>query len=188
MDTKTKYFKIYNINREEALKRLSVKTKKITEHGIRAEMTEMLGESIINKYNLFNVFFKNCSFEIVKDNSLQQKGADYIVNKNIYVDLKMNCGYNYNMTREDYIDNKRIPLMKGIPVEIKQYGKFTNTDKKITNYMLYLIVDEDGIFYDLIDYNEIKKISLNHENYAEHISKNKTGVYIKWPREMKLIC
>lgn len=76
MDIKSEYFKIYNINREEAIKRLSSKVNKITEHGIRAEMTEMLGEDIINKYNLFNIFFPNCTFEIAKDKSLQRKGVD----------------------------------------------------------------------------------------------------------------
>lgn len=108
----------------------------------------------------------------------------------------MNCGQNYNMTRQDYTESEkcfgmspvRVPLMKGIPVEIKQYGQFTNTNKKLTNYMLYIIADEDGIFYDLIDFNDIKNISLNHEKYKEHTSINNTGVYIKWPRNMKTIC
>lgn len=178
------------------------------ENGYRTAAKEMIGEKIIQKFHLFDILFpENIGFKKITDKKRQKAGADYIIyypNNEYYIDLKVCFGPSYTMKMEDYLKPTRIiGYQPAIPVEIYQNDIFTNNSCKITDYMLYLIIDENGLRAYLIDYNVIRKISKEHKgeikvenNVAKKVqtgtfkwytSNNGSGIYIKIPAEKYFI-
>lgn len=162
---------------------------------------------------LDHLFPGNNGFKWATEKKLQKAGVDIIVFTNygeIYIDLKTGIGPDYGMHEEDYRnkeDYKPIGYDRGIAIEIDQKTKFgswffTNTESKMSDYMIYYIKDNYNEYFALIDYNEIKKVSVAHKKtyelftdergqewykeiwpgtYKVHISFNGTGHYIKYP-------
>lgn len=176
-----------------------------TPAGLRTESKELVGEAIIEKYGLLRQYFPEClKWYQVKDVDLQRAGVDYIVelidSSKVNIDLKVCIGPDYSMKAEDFAaDVESTDLgQPAIPVEIYQYGIFTNSEAKATNYMLYIVIDnKHGCRSYLIRYAKIMQLSKAHiarySQYGEfqvkdqvgkykwHNSYNNTGVYIKVP-------
>lgn len=149
------------------------------------------------------------SIKWVTAKSLQVKGVDFIVTRKdetcFTVDLKACKGIDYGMKIQDYneIPPRYFETFKGIPIELFAYNRgykewqFTNTKRKKTDEMLYLIDDCDGIGYVRLSYHEIKTASHEHVTstcykrntfvgkYSIHMSSEGSAYYIKYP--VKLI-
>lgn len=198
MTTKEAYFEKFEIDREKAVRRAIVKTP----NGITTAMTEMLGEKIIKVFSLWDRLFpENNGYKRATSKKMQKSGVDFEIftdNGSIYIDLKVCVGPDYSMSLEDYnTELANFEESKAIPVEIYQNGIFTNSNGKLTDYMLYIIADSKGISYLLISYKEIQKISYEHRKQVEnlgttarlvnkgqykwHKSNNGTGIYVKVP-------
>lgn len=197
------YFTKFDVDLERAKKRALVKN----ENGMITAATEMCGEKYIKESHLFDLLFPdNIGWKKVTSKKLQKSGADYEIYfeyndsfSSLYIDIKVCIGPNYNMSSDDYNQPTRLcqPVKKGVPVEIYQNDIFTFSKGKLTDYVLYIIMDEDGIFYKLFSYDEIRKICLEHKKefdlrggtativnkgkYKWHKSNNGSGIYIKIP-------
>ena len=136
----------------------------------------------------------------------QKAGCDYIIympnNEELYVDLKVCIGPNYNMVEDDYNDKNdyteaiKDGVPKGVPIEVYQNNNFTFSKGKLTDYVLFIIMDSDGITYSLLDYDKVHKIALEHKKQWDtrggsatlvnkgrmkwHRSNNGSGIYIKY--------
>lgn len=193
----------FNVTDEQA-KKYAVKKDA---PGIRVAKKELIGEAYIKKEHIFDILFpNNIGFKKITNKKLQKAGADYIIflpnDENVYIDIKSCIGKDYTMKTEDYVKPTRV--IKGqdaIPVEIEQYGVFSNFSSKITDFILYLLFDESGMRYYLVDYhNVIVPISKEHKGkivvkdgkaykeqtgkYKWHFSKNGTGLFIKVPAKL----
>lgn len=203
MTTKEYYFDKWNIDRTKAAKRALVKN----ENGIKTAMTEMLGEAIIKHFHLWDVLFpENTGYKKVTAKKLQKAGVDYEVydadGEPIYIDIKVCVGPDYSMKEEDFNGTPaRMILSSAVPIEIYQNNVFTNTKGKLTDYLLYIIAEDKGISYCLLNYEDVQKISVEHKKTYEikdsvngkvavqinkgafkwHISNNGSGTYIKFP-------
>jgi hypothetical protein len=116
----------------------------------------------------------------------------------LYIDIKVCIGPDYNMIEDDYNDKSQADTTKkGVPIEIYQNSSFTFCKGKLTDYVLFIIMDNDGITYSLMSYDEIYKIAYAHRKQWDtrggsaslvnkgkmkwHRSNNGSGIYIKWP-------
>lgn len=145
------------------------------------------------------------SIKWVTSKKLQIKGVDFIVTRKdgttFTVDLKACQGCNYNMTIDDYacVPPRYYETSKGLPIELFYYNRglkewqFTNTKRKLTDEMLYIINDYSGIGYKRLSYQDVKNISHNAITsfsyklnkftglYKAHQSNEKSAWYIKFP-------
>lgn len=202
---------IFDISVEEAEKNM------VHKNGLITAATELAGDKCIKKFNLWEVLFPGfISVKKIKDKKLQKLGIDYtLVDKDgntINVDLKCLIGESYTMDpAKDYIDiPPRSDLKKkGLTLEIDQKNKsgtwiFTNSGIKKTDYLLYIIMDKDGIFYYLLPFKEANKICMEYRpyytiniegkavktyinessKYKVHLSNNKSGHFIKVPYDV----
>ena len=161
----------------------------------RSWKKEEVGDSIIKEENLFVRFFPDMiGYKKITTKKLQKAGADYIIyfedRDPIYIDIKVNIGSDYSMKPEDYIRKSHyVENEVALPIEIYQNKIFTNEKSKITDYMLYFILEEKRQICYLIDYIEIFKVSAYHCNFGKqdmkrftlYRSNNKSGIYIKTP-------
>ena len=154
---------------------------------------ETRGDDAIKQYNIWDRFFPgNTGWKKVTDKKMQKAGVDYIIygahGEEMYVDLKTGIG-------DDYTDGGYAV----VAIEIYQNDWFTNTDHKMTDFMLYYTNDKYGERFFLYDYDDIKKVSEEHRKkliYKEdvdmytyknegsfqwHKSFNGTGIYIRMP-------
>ena len=203
---KQHYFNKYGINLSLAKSKALVNT----ENGMITAATEMVGDKIIKLNSLFDKLFpNNTGYKKETKKKYQTAGVDYWVfdekGNEIAIDIKVNIGPDYNMEKTDYtnteIEHKQ---SLSIPVEIYQNGFFTNSSDKLTDYMLYLVLDNNNEYYKLIEYNKIREISLKHKyveklvaprtvervnegDFSWHTSNNGTGVYIKVPCQLNII-
>ena len=166
---------------------------------------EKIGQDIIKQYHLWDILFpNNTGYKKVTNKKLQLSGVDYIVydalGNSIYVDLKSCVGTDYTMHKEDYVNiPSRMFISKGIPLEVYQNSDFTYTKGKLTDYLLFIIKDDSGIYYYNMKYEDARNITkaymkkitivdgIAYERfplnniYAVHTSNNKSGSYIKYP-------
>lgn len=204
-EIKQAYFEKFEIDIEKAEKKALLKNN---ENAIITAATEMCGDMYIKKEHLFDVIFPdNIGYKKETRKKFQKAGVDYIVylpdNEELYVDIKVCIGQNYNMVEDDYNDkNDYIQVIKdgipkGVPIELYQNNNFTFSKGKLTDYVLFIIMDSDGITYSLLDYDKVHKIALEHKKQWDtrggsatlvnkgrmkwHRSGNGSGIYIKWP-------
>lgn len=103
------------------------------------------------------------------DSKTQKQGVDFIFNsKN--TDLKSLVG--------NYHDENGL----NVTLELKQYGKETLTEDKLTDVLAYTVLEENKISLVLIPYRKLlKQLSTLAEKYEHRISNNGSGEYIKVP-------
>ena len=152
-----------------------------TENGWRTAVKECASVKRMKESKVLSYFFGSCRWKWVTDRETQLSGIDIIVDSSINVDLKSLIGNAYTITDEDtpLWDGKYEPC---IVVELFQNGVFTNSNEKKTDYVLYYVGDDIEEKFVLVDYAEIKKISvtdLYSKKHVWHTSNNSTGVYIK---------
>lgn len=199
-DIKKSYFEDFGIDLEKAKQ----KSKFKDENGVITKATEMLGEKIIKKYQLFDLkFADNLGFKKECNPTYQRSGIDYWIfgkdGNKITVDVKTNVGTNYYMKQDDYNSKEDILKgdIKGIPLEIYQYNEFTHPRNKLTNWLLNIVCDTDGIWVKWLDYATVSSVCYDHTRrykvhegkvgiyndgtYSWHISNNNSGIYIKYP-------
>lgn len=173
---------------------------------------EAQGQQVIKTYRLFDTLFPNNEgYRKITTKKKQKAGVDYEVympgeKEPIYVDLKCLVGVDYSMTQDDYAkvnDSTEAPIRrirsKGVTLEVYQNKVFTYTKGKLTDYLLWVIIDKDGIFYYNMKYEDAHNICLAYKKestivdgicywhypekniYKVHTSANKSGEYIKYP-------
>ena len=189
-DIKKRYFEDFNIDLEKARKRALVNN----ENGVITAATEMLGESIIRKFRLWNEIFPNYqSVKKATSKRNQKDGIDFFVTLEddtvVNVDIKICCGPDFSLDKNQcYKEPEKhiiLPQMNQAPIELKQNGFRTFTSRKKTDYLLFIFADCNGISYANLDYNNVLKVV--DENikdkgiYLHHISNNKSGEYICYP-------
>lgn len=199
------YFDKFAIDMEKAEKKALLKNN---ENAIITAATEMCGDKYIKQEHLFDKLFpENIGYKKETRIKQQKAGCDYIIympnNEELYVDLKVCIGPNYNMIEDDYNDKNdyieaiKNGIPKGVPIEVYQNNNFTFSKGKLTDYVLFIIMDKDGIVYNNIQYETIRNIALAHKKnldtrggdatwtnkgkMAWHTSNNGSGIYIKWP-------
>lgn len=154
------------------------------QNGLRTSLKEIIGDRTFA--NVYRRLFPNAvSFTKIKDLRLQKSGIDYIVTlldgKTYNIDIKSCVGSAYVMKPEDYISPTRISSKWAVPIELTQNGKKTNTEDKLTDYMVYIIHDELGTRVFLFDYSTIMDLSTKEDIYTKYTSNNGSGEYIKVP-------
>lgn len=199
-DIKRGYFEKFAIDMEKAAKKALIANN---ENAIITAATEMCGDKYIKSEHLFDKLFpENTGYKKESRVKQQKAGCDYIVympnDEELYIDIKVCIGPNYNMTEDDYNDPSQADTTKkGVPIEIYQNSSFTFSKGKLTDYVLFIIMDNDGITYSLFSYDEIYKIAWSHRKQWDtrggsatminkgimkwHRSGNGSGIYIKWP-------
>ena len=199
-DIKRAFFEKFSIDMEKAAKKALIKDN---ENAIITAATEMCGDKYIKQEHLFDKLFpENTGYK--KENRVKQQkaGCDYIVympnDEELYIDIKVCIGPNFNMVEDDYNDiSQADTTKKGVPIEIYQNGSFSFCKGKLTDYVLFIIMDNDGITYSLFSYDKIYEIAYAHRKQWDtrggsatlinkgimkwHRSNNGSGIYIKWP-------
>lgn len=162
---------------------------------------EKIGEQLLRKEHLIDYFFpENIGHKKISTKKLQLAGVDYEVylpnNEIVYIDLKVCIGSDYSMKAKDYVAPTRVSGRRtAIPLEIYQNGIFTNTKGKLTDYFLYIVIDDYGKSIWLVPYEKVRDICLKHRKTATYengilktkwngtqtvyTSFNGTGQYIK---------
>ena len=199
-EIKRAFFEKFSIDMQKAAKKALIKDN---ENAIVTAATEMCGDKYIKQEHLFDKLFpENIGYKKETRVKQQKAGCDYIVHmpndEELYIDIKVCIGPSYNMTEDDYNNKSQADTtIKGVPIEIYQNGYFTFSKGKLTDYVLFIIMDNDGITYSLFSYDEIYKIAYAHRKQWDtrggsatqinrgimhwHRSNNNTGIYIKWP-------
>lgn len=168
----------------------------------RTVMKEKEGEKLIKKYGIFDLFFsENTGYRKIVTKKKQLAGVDYEIygsnSEVISIDIKVCMGSDYLMHIDDYNNADEYRGVPGIVVEIYQNDIFTNHNGKLTDYVLYVQIDQYGTRFYLYSYEDIQKIALAHRykyivdekinmyrriadgKYKMHKSFNGTGDYIK---------
>ena len=189
-EIKKRYFTEFNIDLEKARKRALVNS----ENGMITAATEMLGEAIIRKFRLWNRLFPNYqSVKKATSKRNQKDGIDYFVTLEddtvINIDIKVCCGPDFSLDKNQCYKEpekqRTLSSMNQAPIELKQNGFRTFTNRKKTDYLLFIFADCNGISYANLAYDDVLKIV--DENikdkgiYLHHISNNKSGEYICCP-------
>lgn len=105
----------------------------------------------------------------VEDKNLQRKGVDFIY-KGKRHDLKSLVG---NYTTEDGLN---------VVIELSQYGKPSLTSDKLTDVLVYTVLEENRVSLVLIPYKKVlEQLPRLSSKYVHKTSNNGTGVYIKVP-------
>lgn len=199
-EIKRAFFEKFAIDMQKAAKKALIKDN---ENAIVTAATEMCGDKYIKSEYLFDKLFpENTGYK--KENRVKQQkaGCDYIIympnDEELYIDIKVCIGPSYNMVENDWNNPYQVDTtIKGVPIEIYQNGSFTFSKGKLTDYVLFIIMDNDGITYSLFSYDEIYKIAYAHRKQWDtrggsaslvnkgimkwHRSNNGSGIYIKWP-------
>lgn len=200
-EIKSAYFTKFEIDMEKATKKALIKN----ENGTITAATEMCGDKYIKQEHLFDKLFPdNIGYKKETRKKQQKAGVDYIIympdGEEVYVDIKVCIGQNYDMQQDDYNTLFRDSYKeneKGVPLEIYQNDIFTYSKGKLTDYVVFIIMDKDGITYNSIQYGTIRNIALAHKRVLDtrggtatwvnkgkmkwRKSNNGSGVYIKWP-------
>lgn len=105
----------------------------------------------------------------VKDRDLQKQGVDFIY-KGKYHDLKALVG---DYTTEDGLN---------VVIELAQYGKPSLTLDKLTDALVYTVLEERGVHVVFVDYKKlVKNQDYLREHYNIRTSNNGTGEYVRVP-------
>ena len=199
-EIKRAFFEKFSIDMEKAAKKALIKDN---ENAIITAATEMCGDKYIKQEHLFDKLFpENIGYKKETRVKQQKAGCDYIVHmpndEELYIDIKVCIGPSYNMVENDWNNPYQVDTtIKGVPIEIYQNGSFTFSKGKLTDYVLFIIMDNDGITYSLFSYDKIYEIAWSHRKQWDtrggsatlinrgimkwHRSNNGSGIYIKWP-------
>lgn len=194
----------YNITDEQISRRTLVNN----ENGRKTALKELIGEAAIKKYKLWQELFPDYeSKKRITSIKNQKDGIDFQITASdgtIYnIDLKSVTG-DYSLVGDETTDHKSFiaaddcTLLRA-PIELRQKGIFTNRSSKKTDFMLYIYHQPDGIYYAMLKYEDVVKISkesdyivcknkgLTQTTYVHHTSNNGTGEYILIPVNAKKV-
>ena len=158
-----------------------------TENGRKTALKELIGEKAIKMYNVWERLFPGYnSVKRCTSTKLQRAGVDFIIDEDIFIDIKVDSGPDYGNI---------------IPIEIRQNRVFTMLPSKKTDYILHIIIDDYKRKAVLIDYQWLSKLAhkvavcqANGQPTPFQIftSNNGTGEYIKLdyttlPAESKVV-
>lgn len=109
------------------------------------------------------------NLEWTTDRDLQKKGVDFVY-KGKRHDLKSLVG---NYTTEDGLN---------VVIELSQYGKPSLTTDRLTDVLVYTVLEERGVHVVFVDYKKlVKNQGYLREHYNIKISNNGTGEYVRIP-------
>jgi hypothetical protein len=184
--------KQYNISDVDIKKNMLQRS----ENAYRTSAKELICNKLIKRGKLFERFCKSMGWQYngykkISSAKMQRAGVDFVIHcningmeKDIYIDLKGCVGTKYDFA----------------PVEIYQNNQFTNTKSKLTDYMLYIAVDDyKPPRFRFISYDEICRYSLTYKHKVEYngdiaffkrhpdckISNNGSGEYVVSDFEIK---
>ena len=133
---------------------------------------EKFGEKAIKENNLWDILFpNNLGWKKITDKRQQKLGVDFKIHTetgDVNVDIKVLIGPDYS---------------EGLPVEIYQRPvreadipssyTFTNRSSKLTDYMVYIVLDRNGFFVYKIPYDIVRTVSLKYKFHYEEVMTNK---------------
>lgn len=166
----------------------------------RTNEKERWGDLAIKDRHLWDVLFpNNVGWKKITDKRTQKLGVDYKIftsDGEINVDIKVCIGNDYT---------------EGLPVEVYQRPiresdvpssyTFTNRSSKLTDFMVYIVLDRSGFRVYNVPYQEIRRVSKQYMWHFEEVmtnkglcykcikspelckSFNKTGYYVKYDFE-----
>lgn len=138
----------------------------------RTTEKEKWGEKAIKENNLWDILFpNNLGWKKITDKRQQKLGVDFKIfteNGDVNVDIKVLIGPDYS---------------EGLPVEIYQRPvreadipssyTFTNRSSKLTDWMVYIVLDINGFSVYKIPYDIIRMVSLKYKFHYEEVMTNK---------------
>lgn len=138
----------------------------------RTTAKEKWGEKAIKENHLWDVLFPgNLGWKKITDKRQQKLGVDFKIfteNGDVNVDIKVLIGQDYS---------------EGLPVEIYQRPvreadipssyTFTNRSSKLTDWMVYIVLDINGFSVYKIPYDIIRMVSLKYKFHYEEVMTNK---------------
>ena len=147
----------------------SINNKPVAE---RTTEKEKWGEKAIKENHLWDVLFpNNLGWKKITDKRQQKLGVDFKIfteNGDVNVDIKVLIGPEYS---------------EGLPVEIYQRPvreadipssyTFTNRSSKLTDWMVYIVLDRNGFSVYKIPYDTIRAVSLKYKFHYEEVMTNK---------------
>lgn len=104
----------------------------------------------------------------IENSDLQKQGVDFIY-KNKYHDLKSLVG--------DYHTDRGLNII----LEVSQYGKPSLTADKLTDVLVYTILEETSVSLVFINYKMLVHNLYRLDKYERKTSFNGSGCYIKIP-------
>lgn len=150
----------------------------------RTTAKEKWGENAIKENHLWDILFPgNLGWKKITDKRLQKLGVDFKIHTeegDVNVDIKVCVGCNYT---------------EGLPLEIAQRPvrepdtlssyTFTNRSSKLTDWMVYLVLDNAGFRLYKIPYNVIHTESVKYKFKTVEIMTNH-GLCYKWEKHPAL--
>lgn len=168
--------KQYNISDDDIKKNMLQRS----ENAYRTSAKELICNKLIKRGKLFERFcnamdWQYNGYKKISSAKMQRAGVDFVIHcningmeKDIYIDLKGCVGTKYDFA----------------PVEIMQNMVFTNTKSKLTDYMLYIAIDDyKPPRFRFVPYDEIRKISLD---YKPTLEMNGDVCFFKFKPEVKV--
>ena len=142
----------------------------------RTTAKEKWGEKAIKENHLWDILFpNNLGFKKITDKRQQKLGVDFKIHTetgDVNVDIKVLIGSNYT---------------EGLPVEIYQRPVreadvpssyiFTNRSSKLTDWMMYIVLDKVGFRVYKIPYDIVRTVSLKYKWHFEEVMTNKGLCY-----------
>lgn len=204
--TKKKYFEEFGVDMDKALDRTLQRCTNPTEGSIITSATELLGEKIMKKFHILDILFPdNIGYNREHRRKWQKAGIDYWVHfdgkDDVTLDLKVNVGKDYNANYFDYNDFEKATELnlvgkKAIPLEIYQGMYFTNTVDKPCDYILYIVCEDNCIWFACLPYKEVSRVCYAHRtqyrcengkvetyhsgDFVLYKSNNGSGTYIRY--------
>lgn len=142
----------------------------------RTTAKEKFGEKVIKENHLWDILFPgNLGWKKITDKRQQKLGVDFKIHTesgDVNVDIKVLIGPDYS---------------EGLPVEIYQRPireadvsssyTFTNRSSKLTDFMVYLVLDRNGFSVYKIPYDVIRTESKKYKWHFEEVMTNKGLCY-----------
>lgn len=138
----------------------------------RTTAKERFGEKTIKENHLWDVLFPgNLGYKKITAKREQKLGVDFKIHTetgDVNVDIKVLIGPDYS---------------EGLPVEIYQRPvreadipssyTFTNRSSKLTDWMVYIVLDRNGFSVYKIPYDIVRTVSLKYKFHYEEVMTNK---------------
>lgn len=138
----------------------------------RTTAKEKWGEKALKENNLWDILFpNNLGWKKITDKRQQKLGVDFKIHTesgDVNVDIKVLIGPDYS---------------EGLPVEIYQRPireadipssyTFTNRSSKLTDWMVYIVLDRNGFSVYKIPYGIVRTVSLKYKFHYEEVMTNK---------------
>lgn len=151
----------------------------------RTTAKEKWGEKVIKENHLWDILFpNNLGWKKITDKRQQKLGIDFKIHtesEDINVDIKVCVGFNYT---------------EGLPLEIYQRPvseadipssySFTNRSSKLTDFIVYLVLDNAGFRVYKIPYSVIHAESVKYKWRTVEVMSNRGLCYrLEKPSELQ---